>query len=101
MTINRYLEKLEPAELENIQSNLVYRMIRRKSFNDAKFLGRWLIFVDRTKLDEGFTKKNQNYLECTYHRGTDGKFTFCDIMSTSFLIVLIILSLATPVTTLL
>lgn len=75
VTMNEYLEKLDPAELENIQSDLVYRMIRRKSFNDAKVLGRWLIIVDGTELDEGFTKKNQNYLERTYHRGTDEEFT--------------------------
>lgn len=75
VTMNEYLEKLDPAELENIQADLVYRMIRRKSFNDAKVLGRWLIIVDGTELDEGFTKKNQNYLERTYHRGTDEEFT--------------------------
>lgn len=75
VTMNEYLEKLDPAELENIQSDLVYKMIRRKSFDDAKVLGRWLILVDGTELDEGITKKNQNYLERTYHRGTDGEFT--------------------------
>ena len=75
VTMNEYLEKLDPAELENIQSDLVYRMIRRKTFDGAKILGKWLIIVDGTELDEGFTKKNQNYLERTYHRGTDGEFT--------------------------
>ena len=75
VTMNEYLEKLDPTELENIQSDLVYRMIRWKSFNEAEVLGRWLILVDGTELDEGYTKKNQNYLERTYHRGTDGEFT--------------------------
>ena len=30
VTVNELLEKLEPAELEEIQSDIVYRMIRRK-----------------------------------------------------------------------
>ena len=57
VTIKEYLNELEPREPGELQSNLVYRMIRRKSFNHAKTLGRWLILVDGTKLDEGVTKK--------------------------------------------
>lgn len=75
VTMNEYLEKLEPEELEKIQADIVYRMIRRKSFNSAKTFGKWLILVDGTELDEGFTKKNDNYLERTYNRGTDSEFT--------------------------
>lgn len=75
VTVNEYLEKLEPRELEDIQADIVYQMIRRKSFNDAKVLGRWLVLVDGTELDEGFIQKNGNYLERVYNRGTDREFT--------------------------
>ena len=74
VTVNEYLEKLEPRELEDIQADIVYQMIRRKSFNDAKVLGRWLVLVDGTELDEGLIKKNGNYLERVYNRGTDKEF---------------------------
>ena len=38
VTVNELLEKLEPVELEEIQSDIVYRMIRRKTFDHAKVL---------------------------------------------------------------
>lgn len=74
-TVNEYLEKLDPEDLEGIQADIVRKMIRRKSFDQAKVHGKWLVIVDGTELDEGFTKKNQNYLERTYHSGTEKEFT--------------------------
>lgn len=62
VTENEFLERLEPTELENIQSDIVYRMIRRKTFDDAKVQKRWLVLVDGSELDEGYRKKNDNYL---------------------------------------
>ena len=47
-TLNEYLERLDPKELENIQHDIVYRMIRRKTFNGAKVLKKWLVIVDGT-----------------------------------------------------
>ena len=58
VTINEYLGNLEPSELEKIQQDMVYKMIRRKTFNDAKVAGKWLVIVDGTELDEGLQKKN-------------------------------------------
>lgn len=43
VTINECLERVEPAELEEIQKDLAYQMIRRKTFDDAKVLGKWLV----------------------------------------------------------
>lgn len=39
VTVNEFLEKPNPAGLEEIQTDIVYRMVRRKSFDDAKVLG--------------------------------------------------------------
>lgn len=75
VTINEYLGNLAPSELEKIQQDMVYKMIRRKTFNDAKVAGKWLVIVDGTELDEGLQKKNDNYLERCYHRGTDKEYT--------------------------
>lgn len=75
VTVNEYLEKLEPEELEKIQQDIVYQMIRRKTFDEAKVLGRWLVIVDGTELDEGLEQKNECYLERCYNRGTTDEYT--------------------------
>lgn len=75
VTVNEFLERLDPAELEKIQSDIVYQMIRRKTFDDAKVLGKWLVLVDGSELDEGNTKKNENYLSRCYNRGKENEFT--------------------------
>ena len=75
VTVNEFLEKLDPAELEKIQTGIVYRMIRRKTFDDAKVLGRWLVLIDGTELDEGFQRKNENYLSRCYNKGKENEFT--------------------------
>ena len=54
--MNEYLERLNPTELENIQSDIVYQMIRRKTFDSAKVLGRWLVLVDGLELDVNVLK---------------------------------------------
>ena len=71
VTLNEFLERVEPVELEEIQKDLAYQMIRRKSFDDAKVLGKWLVLVDGTELDEGFKQKNDYYLSRTYNRGEE------------------------------
>lgn len=75
VTVNEFLERLDPMELEEIQSDIVYRMIRRKTFDDAKILGKWLVLVDGSELDEGRIKKNDNYLSRCYNRGEKNEFT--------------------------
>lgn len=75
VTLNEYLEKLEPAELEKILMDIVYRMIRRKILDDAKVLKHWLVLVDGTELDSGYIQKNEHYLERCYNRGTEHEKT--------------------------
>lgn len=75
VTINELLEKLDPEELENIQKDIVYSMIRRKTFDDARVLKRWQVIVDATELDEGYKKKNEGYLSRCYNKGEKNEFT--------------------------
>ena len=58
VTENEFLERLNPEELEEIQKDIAYTMIRRKTFNDARVLKKWQIIIDATELDEGYQKKN-------------------------------------------
>ena len=74
VTLNEFLERVDPAEMEEIQKDIAYKMIRRKTFDDAKVLKRWLVLIDGTELDEGYTKKNDYYLSRTYNRGEENEF---------------------------
>ena len=74
VTENEFLAKLNPKELEKIMQKIVYSMIRRKTFEDARILRKWLVVVDATELDEGFQKKNDYYLSRCYNKGTDNEF---------------------------
>lgn len=74
VTENEFLEKLNPKELEEIQKDIVYSMIRRKTFNDARVLKKWQILIDATELDEGYQKKNKYYLSRCYNRGEANEF---------------------------
>lgn len=71
VTLNEYLERLDVEELENIRDDMVYKMIRRKSFDDAKLLKHWLVLIDGTELDSEYKQKNEHYLERCYNRGTE------------------------------
>lgn len=71
VTLNEYLERLAVEELESIRDEMVYKMIRRKTFDDAKVLKHWLVLIDGTELDSGYKQKNEHYLERCYNRGTE------------------------------
>ena len=46
VTENEFLERLDPRELESVQQNIVYSMIRRKTFDNARVLKKWQVIVD-------------------------------------------------------
>ena len=76
VTINECLAKLDPEELEKIRKNMIYRLIRKKSFDGAKFLRKyWLIIVDGTQL---FCFKKRHCVHCltkTFNKGTKDEKT--------------------------
>ena len=73
VTENEFLERLDPVELEAIQQNVVYSLIRRKTFENARVMKKWQIIVDATELDEGYQKKNDYYLSRCYNKGEDNE----------------------------
>jgi len=75
VTENEFLSRMDPNELENIQKDIAYTMIRRKSFEQAKVLKKWQIIIDATELDEGTQKKNERYLSRCYNRGEKNELT--------------------------
>ena len=75
VTENEYLERLDPMELEEIKQDLVYQMIRRRCFEDARYKKRWLVIVDGTQLYCGQRKLNEHCLERCCNKGTDKEIT--------------------------
>lgn len=71
VTENEFLERPDPENLENIQKEIAYTMIRRKTFEDARVLKKWQVIIDATELDEGYRKKNDSYLSRCYNRGEE------------------------------
>ena len=72
---NEFLARLNPVELEKMQKDIAYSMIRRKTFDGARVLKKWQIIIDATELDEGYQKKNEYYLSRCYNRGEADEFT--------------------------
>lgn len=71
VTENEYLERLDPQELQKIQQDIVYQFIRKKTFDGAKFMKKWLVIIDGSQLYSGRRKINDNCLERVSNRGTD------------------------------
>jgi hypothetical protein len=71
VTINECLSKLDPTELGKVRKKMIYDIIRKKSFDGAKFLGtHWLVIVDATQL---FCFKDRHCEYCltkTFNKGT-------------------------------
>lgn len=70
VTVNEYLERLEPEELQKVQQKQVYGLIRSKAFYDAMFQKKWLVIVDGTQTYSGSRKLNDSCLERRYNKGT-------------------------------
>ncbi len=71
VTINEYLERMEPEELQKAQQKQVYGLLRSKVFYDARFMKKWLVIVDGTQTYSGGRKLNDGCLERHYNKGTE------------------------------
>jgi hypothetical protein len=51
VTINECLEKLDPEELQKFRKRMIKKLLRKRSFENARFLGKyWMVIVDATQL---------------------------------------------------
>jgi hypothetical protein len=73
VTENEYLGKLNPDEIQEIQQDIIYQMIRGKHFYDARFMNKWLVIVDATEKYSGRVKINENCLERHYNKGCENE----------------------------
>lgn len=75
-TINKYLEKLEPEELQDIVCQLVYRLVRSRAFADARIRDKyWQIIVDGTQIYSSRRKLDEKSLYRVHNKGTDKEYT--------------------------
>lgn len=63
VTVNNYLSRLEPENLEKIRSQIIYDLIRCRAFEQARYRRRWLIAVDGTRL---CSFKEENDPQCLH-----------------------------------
>lgn len=75
VTLNEYLARVRASELDRIRLQIAYCMIRRKSFNDARFRKKWLVLIDGVQLDSGNTKTDEHCLTMCHNKGTDKEKT--------------------------
>ncbi len=77
VTINDCLKKLNPDELEKVRNKLIRSLIRKRSFEDARFLGKyWTIIVDATGLFYFKEKHCEHCLKKTTKKGTPEEKTY-------------------------
>jgi hypothetical protein len=78
-TINNCLERLEPAELQQIMHSLVRTLIRNKIFNDSKIRGKyWQIIIDGTQLYSFHNQRHCDHCLTRTHRDKDKNITSID-----------------------
>lgn len=73
VTENEYLERLKPQEIEEVNHQMVYHLIRRKTFDSARYKKKWIVIVDGTQTYSGDKKINENCLERHHDKGTDAE----------------------------
>lgn len=77
VTINECLEKLDPEELNKLRQKMIYKLLRKRSFEGARFLSKyWLVIVDATQLFY-FNKKHCDHcLKKTTNKGKENEKTY-------------------------
>lgn len=73
VTENEYLERLDPKELEEVIGQMVYGLIRRRTFEDARHKKKWVVIFDATQTYSGERRINANCLERHYDAGTENE----------------------------
>ena len=71
VTLNEYLKKLDVSELQKVRKDIIYHLIRMKSFNGARFRKKWLVIVDGTWL-QTYKEKPDEYCMCREYQQEDG-----------------------------
>ena len=75
-TINQYLERVDPKDLQDIVNKIVWKLLRSRAFEQARIKGEyWQIIIDGTRLYTSFDPLDGNYLFKVHSKGTDNEYT--------------------------
>lgn len=75
-TINNYLKKVEPKELQEVLWNLVRHLLRCRAFEDARVQGKyWQILIDGTQIASSRKKLDGESLYRIHQKGTEKEYT--------------------------
>ncbi len=74
-TINKYLERLEPQELQDVIHKLVRKLLRSRAFEDARIRGKyWQIIIDGMQIYSSREKLDEKSLYWVHNRGTEAEY---------------------------
>lgn len=75
-TINNYLKRVNPQELQKAVCELARRLIRSKAFDGARIRGKfWQVLIDGSGMVASRTKLDGNYIFRVYHKGMEQEYT--------------------------
>lgn len=74
-TINDYLKRLDPAQLQKVVCSLVRRLIRDRAFDDSRVRGKyWQVILDGTQLESSRKELDPKSLYRTHKKGTPEEY---------------------------
>ena len=74
-TINNYLKRLDPEEMQGVVTGLVKHLIRSRVFEKEKIRGKyWQILIDGTQLESSRKELDPNCLYRTHKKGTEEEY---------------------------
>lgn len=78
VTMNDYLKRLSNTELQKVRKDIIYHLIRMKSFDAAKFQKKWIVIVDGTWLQTYKEEKDKYCMSREYIKedGSKGKLWY-------------------------
>lgn len=71
VTLNDFLKKMDPLELQKVRKDILYQLIRKKTFDQAKFKKKWLVIVDATWL-QTYREQQDDFCMCREYKQEDG-----------------------------
>ena len=71
VTLNEFLERLDTSELQKVRKDIIYHLIRMKTFDDARFHKKWMIIVDGTWL-QTYKEQKDEFCMCREYKREDG-----------------------------
>ena len=75
-TINNYLKRVEPNELQKVVEKLVYGLIRSRAFEHGRIRDQhWQIIIDGTQIVSSQRELDGNYIFKVHNKGKENEYT--------------------------